>query len=135
MPTRTSRLRTCECPRCLRPEGRRGCTLARVCHLTDLNTMERPLPEPWVPRDDVAPPTQPKGALVPPPRLPPTAVGAAAAGPEPRPARPARSWPPPKPARRRSPWVRRVKRALDIVDDVADGLWSLGKLIVGSTLR
>ena len=95
--------------------------------------MDYRIPEPSLPDDDPTPATEPRGALVPPPRLPPTAVSAAAAGPEPRPPRPVRSWS--RPARRRPrPWLfRAVKTALDVLDGVADGLINVGKVLTGST--
>jgi hypothetical protein len=97
--------------------------------------MDYRIPEPSLPDDDPTPPTEPKGALLPPPRLPPTAVSAAAAGSEPRPPRPARPWSTP-PARPRSRPVlfRAVKAALDVLDGVADGLRAVGKLVGGSIL-
>jgi hypothetical protein len=95
--------------------------------------MDYRIPEPSLPDDDPTPPTEPKGALVPPPRLPPTAVSAAAAGAEPRPPRPVRAWTQPQPARRR-PWLfRTVKTALDVLDGIADGLVNVGKVLLGST--
>ena len=79
---------------------------------------ERPEPpEQWSASED-APRTEPEGGLIPPPRVPPTAVGADAEPLFPR-------WP-----RRREPWSqpdwrRRnfaevANRILDIVDEVAD---------------
>ena len=63
--------------------------------------------------DDVTPPTEPSGALVPPPRVPPTAV--ATATPEPPPLRPTR-----RPLMRRSRFVELIRETLDAVDDLAD---------------
>lgn len=90
--------------------------------------MEPRIPEPSLPDDDVTPPTEPKGVLVPPPRLPPTAVSAAAAGPEPRPPRSVRSWStPPERPRRRPLLFRALVRTLDFIDAVADELRVFGK--------
>src|SRR5688500_20341290 len=86
--------------------------------------MEYRVPEPSLPDDDPAPPTEPKGALVPPPRLPPTAVSAAAAGPEPRPPRPERQWLTGPDAPRRT-FLRALNGALDFLDGLADALRSL----------
>ncbi len=97
--------------------------------------MEYRLPEPSLPDDDPTPPTQPKGALLPPPRLPPTAVSAAAAGPEPRPPRPVRSWSTtPEQPHRRPALFRAVRRTFQILDGIADGLSAVGKLVAGSIL-
>jgi hypothetical protein len=94
--------------------------------------MDYRIPEPSLPDDDPTPPTQPKGALVPPPRLPPTAVSAAAAGPEPRPPRPVRSWVPPEHPRSR-PWLfRTMKTALAVLDAVGDGIMAVGTLVAES---
>ncbi len=94
--------------------------------------MDYRMPEPSLPDDDPTPPTEPKGALIPPPRVPPTAVSAAAAGPEPRPPRPVRSRSSPKRPRPR-PWLfHTVKTALDVLDGVADGLITVGKVLTGS---
>lgn len=86
--------------------------------------MDYRLPEPSLPEDDWTPPTEPKGALVPPPRVPPTAVSAAAAGPEPRPPRAVRSW---APTRRRSRFKRAVRAAFELLDGVADGIRAIAK--------
>ncbi len=64
--------------------------------------------------DEFIPPTQPFGALVPPPKIPGTAV--AAATPAPPPQRSSRE----RRALRRGGLWRFVERALDAVDDVAD---------------
>jgi hypothetical protein len=97
--------------------------------------MESRFPEPSLPEDDVTPPTEPKGFLVPPPRVPPTAVSAAAAGPEPRPPRPVRSWSaPPERLRRRSGFVQALNRALDLVDAAADELRVLGKTFASTVM-
>jgi hypothetical protein len=94
--------------------------------------MDYRIPEPSLPDDDLTPPTQPEGALVPPPRLPPTAVGAATAGPEPRPSRPVRVWTPPRAPRPR-PWLfRTVKTALNVLDALAEGLLAAGSLVAES---
>ncbi len=64
--------------------------------------------------DDFIPQTEPSGALVPPPRVPPTAV--ALATPDPPPLRPSRV-----PYLRRTGSVAQfVQRTLDAVDELAD---------------
>ena len=63
--------------------------------------------------EDFIPPTQPFGALVPPPKVPGTAV--AAATPAPQPQRPSRE----RYLRRGGLW-RLFERTLDAVDEVAD---------------
>lgn len=92
------------------------------------------VPEPSLPDDDPTPPTEPKGSLLPPPRLPPTAVSSAAAEPEPRPPRPVRSWSPPGQPRRRPALFRAVKKTFEILDGIADGLSAVGKLVIGSIM-
>ena len=64
--------------------------------------------------DDFTPPTEPFGALVPPPKLPPTALALASPAPL-RPRQPSR-----KPRFRGGGFEQLVARTLDIVDDVAD---------------
>lgn len=65
------------------------------------------------------PPTEPEGALIPPPRKPPTALGAAAESFPPNPARFSEPW-------RRPGWRRRTKFAqlateiFDTLDGIAD---------------
>src|SRR5512138_765764 len=73
--------------------------------------------------DDALPPTEPKGALIPPPRKPPTAVGAFASQPEPRPPRPMRRWDSPinQPDIGRA-IVRAVDGILDLLDAVGDSV-------------
>ena len=73
--------------------------------------------------DDQFPATEPAGALVPPPRKPPTAVGTSAPfPPSPVPRRP--SFPHTHPARRRPPLAdafrSAVNGALDLVDSLAE---------------
>lgn len=66
--------------------------------------------------DGFTPPTQPSGELVPPPKIPGTAV--AAATPAPIPPHPARAW-----ASRDPSVIRRfISRTLDAVDNVADAV-------------
>jgi hypothetical protein len=65
--------------------------------------------------DEFTPPTEPFGALVPPPKIPGTAV--AAATPAPQPQRPSRKRY--EVGGRGAIW-RLVERTLDAVDDVAD---------------
>jgi len=60
------------------------------------------------------PPTQPSGALVPPPRFPGTAVAAASA---PLPGRPQRQR---MPFMRSDAWAQFLERAFDAVDELAD---------------
>ena len=64
--------------------------------------------------NDFTPPTQPFGALVPPPNIPPTAL--ALGSPEPLRPRPPR----PKAVSGVSGFDRFVSRTLDMVDDFAD---------------
>lgn len=64
--------------------------------------------------DDLIPPTQPSGALVPPPKLPPTALALASPAPL-LPRRPA-----PKPLFTGSGFEQFVSRTLDAVDEFAD---------------
>lgn len=64
--------------------------------------------------DEFIPPTQPFGALVPPPKIPGTAV--AAATPAPLPQRPSRE----RFGLRRGGLWRLFERTLDAVDEVAD---------------
>ena len=85
---------------------------------------ERPVGPESLSRDD-SPPTQAEGAVVPPPRKPPTAIGAAAESFPPNPARFSEPW-------RRPGWGQRTRFAqlateifntLDaIADRIADGL-------------
>jgi hypothetical protein len=65
--------------------------------------------------DDFTPPTEPSGDLVPPPRVPPTAV--ATLSPEPLPYRPSR-----QPYLRSNALWRLVDRTLDAVDGLADSV-------------
>jgi hypothetical protein len=67
--------------------------------------------------DDLTPfpPTQPSGALVPPPKVPGTAVAAAAPAPLPGQPRPARV-----PFMRRDAFAQFLERTLDAVDELAD---------------
>jgi hypothetical protein len=82
---------------------------------------EQPAPDAAEP-PDVAPATEPAGSLVPPPRRPPTAVGASAEQPSPS-------------QRFREPWRRQgwrprsafgaaVEELLDVIDRFADDLAS-----------
>ena len=68
--------------------------------------------------DDVVPtpPTEPSGALVPPPRVPPTAVSTAT--PEPPPLRPERQ----PYMRQRGRAAQFLRQTLDAVDELADNL-------------
>lgn len=62
--------------------------------------------------DDAPPPrTEPTGELVPPPRKPPTAIDAAASGPDPQP-----TWPTALPRA----IIDGVDRVLDVLDSLAD---------------
>ena len=72
---------------------------------------------------DALPPTEPKGALILPPRKPPTAVGTFASQPEPRPPRPTRRWDAPinQPDLGRAV-VRAVDGILDLLDAVGDSV-------------
>jgi len=72
---------------------------------------------------DVTPPTEPKGALTPPPIKPPTAVAADASEPEPRPPRAIERWNRPA-SRPRLPrdLVRAVDAVLDVLDTVGDAV-------------
>lgn len=86
-------------------------------------------PDYWSPAEpddslEVFPATEDKGELIPPPRKPPTAVGAEAAEPEPRPPRPSRRWDIPT---RRSDVPRSVAQAIDAALDVLDS--------IGDTIR
>jgi hypothetical protein len=63
--------------------------------------------------DEFIPPTQPFGALVPPPKIPGTAIAAATPAPVPR--RPSRER-----SLRRGGFWRLFERTLDAVDEVAD---------------
>src|SRR5688572_5376032 len=93
--------------------------------------MDYRVPEPSLPDDDPTPPTEPKGALLPPPRLPPTAVSAAAAAPEPQPPRPVRSWStPPERPRSRPALFRAVKAGLNVLR----GIRTVGRLVAGSMM-
>lgn len=65
--------------------------------------------------DDITPPTQPSGALVPPPKFPGTAI--AAATPAPLPGRPQQRR---VPFMRRDAWSQFLERAFDAVDELAD---------------
>jgi hypothetical protein len=65
--------------------------------------------------EDFTPPTQPSDALVPPPKIPGTAIATSAPEP-PRPPRHARSFRDPNPIR------RLLTGALDLVDDLADAV-------------
>jgi hypothetical protein len=65
--------------------------------------------------------TEEKGQLIPPPRKPPTAIGAAASEPEPRPPRPARGWGRPTVGSGGSV-PRAVSQAVDAVLDVLDSI-------------
>lgn len=65
--------------------------------------------------DYTPPPTQPSGALVPPPKFPGTAV--AAATPAPLPGRPQRQR---MPFMRSDAWAQFLERAFDAVDELAD---------------
>lgn len=71
--------------------------------------------------DERIPDTQPSGALVPPPRIPPTAVATAA----PLPPRPPR---PPRPPLRRGP----VARLRTLVNAVLDELDTMGDRVAAS---
>ena len=81
-------------------------------------------PSGWVPEEDeLAPLTEPKGELTPPPRKPPTAVSGAVSGPEPRPPRPSRVWDRPAQAPRfPSPVVQAVDAVLDVLDAIGDSV-------------
>ncbi len=79
-------------------------------------------PDSWDPADEdweeLFPSTEAKGELIPPPREPPTAVGSATSGPEPRPPRSERGWARP----RRSDLPRAVAQAIDAVLDILDSI-------------
>jgi len=84
-------------------------------------------PDGWPSSEDddgleVFPVTEPKGALTPPPRKPPTAISADAAEPEPRPPRSSRRWD--IPTRRDLPrgLVEAIDGALDILDSIGDSV-------------
>ena len=64
--------------------------------------------------DEMNPPTQPSGDLVPPPRVPPTAI--ALASPAPVPLRPIRT------EATGTAFGRFIDRTLDVVDNVADSV-------------
>ena len=79
---------------------------------------ERPSgPESFSPDD--SPPTQAEGALVPPPRKPPTALGAAAESFPPNPARAWESWRQPG-WRHRTPFAQFATEIFDTLDAIAD---------------
>jgi len=66
--------------------------------------------------EDITPPTEPSGALVPPDKVPPTAVGAATPAPVPQ-----------RPGRQpymiaQTPLARAITRTLDAVDELADAV-------------
>jgi hypothetical protein len=66
--------------------------------------------------EDFTLPTQPSGALVPPPKIPGTAVAAATPAPQP-------AFPHARHTLRRPGVIRRLtERVLDAVDEIADGL-------------
>ena len=69
--------------------------------------------------EDVSPPTETKGELVPPPRKPPTAVSGPVSDPDPRPPRPSRPWRSPAP---RETVPRAVAQAIDAALDVLDSI-------------
>jgi hypothetical protein len=87
------------------------------------------VPNGWMPSDDEPEQpfasTQAKGELIPPPRKPPTAIGAAASEPEPRPPRPARGWRPAAPDLPR-PFSQAVNAVFDVLDSIADAVRSWG---------
>jgi hypothetical protein len=89
-------------------------------------------PGSWDPADEdweqLFPSTEAKGELNPPPRKPPTAVGAAPSEPEPRPPRSERGWSRP----RRSDVPRAVAQAVDAVLDMLD---SIGDSVRGWVTR
>lgn len=68
---------------------------------------------------DDSPPTQTEGALVPPPRKPPTALGAAAESFPPNPARPSESWRRPG-WRHRTPFAQLATEIFNTLDAIAD---------------
>src|SRR5690242_7860495 len=80
---------------------------------------ERPTGPESFPAPGESPPTQPEGALVPPPPKPPTAVGAEAAPLPPNPRRHSESWRQPG-WRHRTPFANVVTEIFDALDTVAD---------------
>ena len=88
------------------------------------------VPNGWMPPDDEAEQpflsTQEKGELTPPPRKPPTAIGAAASEPEPRRPRPVRDWRRPTARNVPPPFSQAVNFVLDVLDSIADAVrsWS-----------
>ena len=91
-------------------------------------------PDGWTPGsddlDDVAPQTEPKGELIPPPRKPPTAVAADAAEPEPRPPRSVQRWKRPT----RGPVPKAIVRAVDAVLDVLDSVGDAVRAAAGRAM-
>jgi hypothetical protein len=81
-------------------------------------------PEPELPESSeaAAPPTEPAGSLVPPPRHPPTALGASAEQPSPA-RRFQERWRQPG-WRARPPFAAAVEELLDVIDRFADDLAS-----------
>ena len=85
------------------------------------------IPSGWTPADDersddLAPSTETKGELTPPPRKPPTAVAADAADPEPRPPRAVRRWDRPARGDLAGAVVRAVDSVLDVLDSIGDSV-------------
>ena len=77
-------------------------------------------PQEGSPADD-APPTQPEGSLVPPPRVPPTSI--ASSSDSPLPGKPRHSEPWRRPGWRPRPGILELaNRILDIVDGLADNV-------------
>lgn len=75
--------------------------------------------------EDHAPQPEPRGDLVPPPRIPPTAVAAGTPQPDPgeesRAIAPVRAWRPPG-LRARAGVLRAVDRVLDALDETGDAI-------------
>jgi hypothetical protein len=78
--------------------------------------------------EDITPPTEPSGRLVPPPKVPPTAVAAATPGPVPEPDEASHiRWRPGSPVyiAVEIPGLQRlITRTLDVVDELADAVAS-----------
>jgi hypothetical protein len=68
--------------------------------------------------DPLEPTPEPRGDLVPPPRVPPTAVATSAPMPEPL---PSRAWRPPE-LRRRHAALAAIDAALDMLDNAGDAI-------------